>query len=57
MSKAKIETTFFENVVDGDSAFWKGIREQPETATQCLAAIVILLSEIRYELSELNKTP
>lgn len=49
---AKIATSFFENIIDGDSAYWIGIRERPETQTQCLAAIVVLLAEIADELKE-----
>ena len=53
---AKIETNFFENIIDGDTTYWAGVRERPETATQCLAAIVMLLAELVDELKESSKT-
>ena len=55
MSSSKIGTGYFEQIIDGDSQMWDEARQSFKTQTVCLAAIVVLLSEIQHELSELNK--
>ena len=43
---AKIGTEFYENLINNTTPAWDRIRNEPETQTICLAAIVVLLAEL-----------
>lgn len=52
---ANIAPHYFEGIVDGDTAHYNRIRQDPATQTQCLAAIVVLLAELVDEMKEQKK--